>query len=91
MIKTVDLQKLYKTEEAAKLNLDVRSQWPAILVIGIGVMLLGANLFHIHLINVLWPGFIIAPGLMLLTLMWYGATSCAMLFIMSITPPFEAA
>ncbi len=33
----------------------------------------------------------IAPGQMLFTRMRYGATSCAMLFIISITPPFDAA
>jgi hypothetical protein len=33
----------------------------------------------------------IAPGQMLLTRMRYGATSCARLFIISMTPPLEAA
>lgn len=60
-------EKVYKAEESLELNLDLRSSpWPAILVIGVGVSLLVANLFHFHLINLLWPGFVIAPGLMLL-------------------------
>ena len=54
----------YKAEEGSKL--DVRSSLPAVLVIAIGLVLLAANLFNFHLIEVLWPGFVVAPGLVLL-------------------------
>jgi dolichol kinase len=40
--------------------------WPAYGVIGIGVVLLIANLFGFPLIDILWPGFVLAPGLILL-------------------------
>ena len=39
---------------------------PAFVIITIGVLLLTTNIFHFELMNILWPGFIIAPGLMLL-------------------------
>lgn len=53
-----------KIEEAGKLQ---RQQaLPAYGVIALGVVLLVSNLFNFHLINVLWPGFAIVPGLMLL-------------------------
>lgn len=54
----------YKAEEMSRL--DARSSLPALLVIGIGLVLLAANLFSFHLLEVLWPGFVIAPGLVLL-------------------------
>jgi hypothetical protein len=57
-------ESVYKPQEARKLT--VQSSLPAVLVIAIGLVLLGANLFSVHLIDVFWPGFIIAPGLMLL-------------------------
>ncbi|HEX6385395.1 MAG TPA: hypothetical protein VF177_12050 [Anaerolineae bacterium] len=57
-------ESVYKAEEAGKLS--ARSSLPAVLVIGIGLVLLAANLFGFHLIEVLWPGFVIAPGLALL-------------------------
>jgi hypothetical protein len=60
-------ERAYKAEESAKLKRELGSSpWPAILVIALGAILLVANLFDFHLINVLWPGFIIAPGLMLI-------------------------
>ncbi len=55
---------IYKAEERGELN--NRDSWPAYLIIGIGLLLLAANLFNFQLMNVLWPGFVIAPGLMLL-------------------------
>jgi hypothetical protein len=63
---------VYKTEEAGKLQ--ARSSLPALLVIGIGVALLAANLLHLQLIELFWPGFVIMPGLLLL---WpaYNATA----------------
>ncbi len=53
-----------KVQEETRLAL--RQSAPAIVIIGIGVLLLATNIFHFELINILWPGFIIAPGLMLL-------------------------
>jgi len=53
-----------KVEESRKLQ-QIQT-WPAYGVIGIGVALLITNLFGFHLIEVLWPGFVLAPGLMLL-------------------------
>ncbi len=55
---------ILKIEEAGKLQR--RQALPAYGVIAIGVVLLLSNLFNFHLINVLWPGFVITPGLMLL-------------------------
>jgi heme/copper-type cytochrome/quinol oxidase subunit 4 len=55
---------VYKAEEAGKLR--QRESLPAYAIIGVGVVLLVANLLGYHLIDVLWPGFMIAPGLMLL-------------------------
>lgn len=52
--------------EVSKSQLDLRQSWPALVVIGIGVLLLAANLFNIQLMQFLWPGFVIAPGLMLM-------------------------
>lgn len=59
-------EKALKAAEAGRLRVDLQSQWPALLIIAMGSALLAANLFHFHLISVLWPGFIVAPGLMLL-------------------------
>lgn len=64
--------KTLKAAEARQFSLDLQSQWPALLIIGIGVSLLVANLLHFHLMRLLWPGFIIAPGLML---MWPAYTA----------------
>ena len=44
---------------------DIVSAAPALLV-GAGVVILAANLLHIHLIDFLWPAFIIGPGLLML-------------------------
>jgi uncharacterized membrane protein YoaT (DUF817 family) len=55
-----------KIEERARLELDLPRNWPGFLLIGTGAVLLAANLFGFHLIDVLWPGFVVAPGLLLL-------------------------
>ncbi|MCA9925381.1 MAG: hypothetical protein KC421_23590 [Anaerolineales bacterium] len=60
--------------EVNKNHFDLRQSWPAVAVICIGVLLLAANLFHVHLMQFLWPGFVIAPGLML---MWPAYDSTA--------------
>ena len=57
-------ESILKVEETRKLQ--HRQALPAYGVIGIGVALLVANLFGFPLIEVLWPGFVLAPGLMLL-------------------------
>lgn len=56
-------EEFYKAEEKLKLN---AHGFPAILIIGSGVLLLVANLFGLNLTHYLWPGFIIVPGLLLL-------------------------
>ncbi len=55
---------IFKAEEAAKLK--VHSSTPAYLLIGGGAFLLFAAIFGIDLIEFLWPGFIIGPGLLLM-------------------------
>lgn len=55
---------VYKAEEMQKLIR--KTYWTPYLIIGIGILLLAANLFGFHLMDILWPGFIIAPGLLLL-------------------------
>ena len=55
---------IYKAEERKQLALP--SAWPAYSVIAVGIALLAANIFQIQLINILWPGFVLAPGLLLL-------------------------
>jgi LiaF transmembrane domain len=57
-------ESVLKVEESRMLQ---RTQtWPAYGVIAIGVALLITNLFGFPLINILWPGFVLAPGLILL-------------------------
>jgi len=63
---------IFKAEEAAKFN--VHSSLPAIAIIGAGVALLLAYLFDIRLMDFFWPGFVIAPGLLL---MWPAYKSTA--------------
>ena len=55
-----------KAEENAKLSLESGSHWSAIAMIAAGIILLLANLFNFHLISLLWPGFIIGPGLLMM-------------------------
>ncbi|MCP4419794.1 MAG: hypothetical protein GY805_24545 [Chloroflexi bacterium] len=57
-------ESVLKVEESRKLQ--QTQKWPAFGVITIGVALLVANLFGFQLINILWPGFVLAPGLILL-------------------------
>ncbi len=60
-------EKIFKAQEAAKLE---KSSWPAFLIIGFGVVLLLANLLDVTLIDYLWPGFVITPGLLLMWPAW---------------------
>lgn len=55
---------VFKAEERSKLKQE--QPWPAYFIIGIGGLLLAANLFDFALMDFLWPGFIIVPGLLLL-------------------------
>lgn len=57
-------ESILKVEETRKLQ--HRQALPAYGVIAIGIALLVSNLFHFQLIEVLWPGFVLAPGLVLL-------------------------
>ncbi len=57
-------EKPLKIQEETRLAL--RQSVPAFVIIGIGVLLLTTNIFHFELMNILWPGFVIAPGLMFL-------------------------
>jgi hypothetical protein len=54
---------LYKTEQKA---LTTGSNWPAVAIIALGAGLLLANIFQIQLMSLLWPGFVLVPGLLLL-------------------------
>ena len=57
-------EKALKARE--RFDLSLRSSMPAYLVIGAGLTLLAANLLGIHLIDFLWPGFVMLPGLLML-------------------------
>ena len=57
-------ENVYKAEQAAKLN--VQSSLPAFVLIGVGAALLLAYLFDVRLLDFFWPGFVIAPGLLLM-------------------------
>ncbi len=63
---------VFKAEEAEKFN--VQSSLPALALIGAGVALFLAYLFDIRLMDFFWPGFVIAPGLLL---MWPAHKSTA--------------
>jgi hypothetical protein len=52
---------IYKAQEKAQMS--ARPAWPAWILIGLGVVLLFAGLFDVHLIDYLWPAFIVFPGL----------------------------
>lgn len=56
---------IYKAEEGRKLMKQSDNTVPFV-VIGVGVALLLANLLGFHLMELLWPGFILVPGLLLL-------------------------
>ncbi|MCB8928789.1 MAG: hypothetical protein H6652_24560 [Ardenticatenaceae bacterium] len=53
-----------KVEESRKLQR--RQAWPAYGVIGIGVVLLASQIFGFEMMEILWPGFVLAPGMLLL-------------------------
>jgi hypothetical protein len=55
---------IYKAQEKVKLNSN--SSLVPWLLIGGGVVLLLASMFDVHLIDFLWPLFIIIPGLLLM-------------------------
>jgi hypothetical protein len=55
---------IYKAQEKIKLNAET-SPVPWILI-GAGGVLLLASIFNLHLIDYLWPGFIIIPGLLMM-------------------------
>lgn len=59
-------EKTLKVEEASKLEAGFRSPLTPILIVGAGMLLLVSNLFHLHLLHWLWPGFIIVPGAILM-------------------------
>lgn len=63
-----------KAEESRKLQQEVNQVWPAFALMGLGGTLLLANIFNWHLMELVWPGFVIAPGLLLL---WPAANSTA--------------
>ncbi len=48
------------------LELSIKRNWPAFGVIGAGVFLLMSNIFGFHLSEVLWPMFIIGPGVLMM-------------------------
>lgn len=56
---------IYKAEEGRKL-MKQSDNTVAYVVIGVGVALLLANLFGVHLMEIFWPGFILVPGLLFL-------------------------
>jgi len=56
---------VYKAQEAVKMK-DKEINWPALGFIGAGLFLLAATIFNFHVIDVLWPFFVIGPGLLLL-------------------------
>lgn len=57
-------EKMLKAEEAKALQKE--SVMVPMSIIGVGVALLIANVLDLALMNFLWPGFIIGPGLLLL-------------------------
>ena len=54
---------VYKVEQK---TLATTGNWPAKALIAIGVGLLLANIFHVQLMSILWPGFVLLPGILLL-------------------------
>ncbi|MFL7839945.1 MAG: hypothetical protein ACK2T4_04085 [Candidatus Promineifilaceae bacterium] len=55
---------IYKAQEKIKLNAET-SPAPWILI-GAGTVLLLASIFNLHLMDYLWPGFILLPGLLMM-------------------------
>lgn len=56
---------VYKAQEAVKMK-EREINWPALGLIGAGLFLLAATIFDFHVMDVLWPMFVIGPGLLLL-------------------------
>lgn len=56
---------VYKAQEAVKMQ-DKEINWTALGLIGAGLFLLAATIFDFHVMDVLWPFFVIGPGLLLL-------------------------
>jgi hypothetical protein len=56
---------VYKAQEAAKMQTR-EINWPALGFIGAGLFLLAATIFNFHVIDVLWPFFVMGPGLLLM-------------------------
>ena len=44
----------------------IKWSMPAVLLIGGGVLLLAANMLHVHLMDFVWPVFIIGPGILMM-------------------------
>jgi hypothetical protein len=65
-------QTVYKVEEARQLT--VQQSLPAVLIIGLGVMMLASNILGFRMMEFFWPGFVMAPGLLL---MWPAANATA--------------
>lgn len=61
---TVVENKRLKARENVQLT--VRQNLPAFAIIGAGVVLLLSNIVGFHLIDILWPLFIITPGVLLM-------------------------
>ena len=55
---------IYKAQEKAQMN--ARANWPAWALIGLGVILLFAGIFDVHLMDYLWPAFLVIPGLVMM-------------------------
>jgi hypothetical protein len=55
---------ILKAQEQAKLQ--TRSSLPAWILIGTGLVLLLTSMLDLHLLDYIWPGFLIAPGLLML-------------------------
>jgi uncharacterized membrane protein YidH (DUF202 family) len=47
-------------------NKNLRASWPAILLIGIGLVLLSSKVFGFFLMDFMWPGFVVGSGLLML-------------------------
>lgn len=56
---------VYKAQEATKLQ-KKEVNWPALGFIGAGLFLLAATIFDFRVMDVLWPFFVIGPGLLLM-------------------------
>lgn len=56
---------VYKAQEAVKMQ-EREINWPALGLIGAGLFLLAATIFDFHVMDVLWPIFVIGPGLLLM-------------------------